>query len=296
MLMRQTISHHGFLVGLFDILGFENIFGRIGLDSLLSKYKELIEIVNKSNFVYDFFKNEFNLSGSTYWFADRKIKPIYQIRAAYASDSILLWADRTWPACKNISLKEMKDLRENSATGWLGHPVPCDPFLDLCNELICKSLEIGFPLRGALSIGDAVFDEEQRIFLGKPIIEAARLESCQQWIGASPCNSFLSQIIPKRYLSTFKEHLKPACRETYSFIALDWPRHWKKTRKLPAEELVNAIKADTHSKYYCNTLNFIKNSNANFHKYETEHETDLKNVYPCYANKDLALSVRYIKD
>jgi len=48
-----------------------------------------------------------------------------------------------------------------------------------------SSIEIGLPLRGAFSMGEAVLHLDRGVFLGQPIIDTARLEHTQLCIGAS---------------------------------------------------------------------------------------------------------------
>ncbi|QBL80063.1 hypothetical protein EYA82_19900 [Burkholderia pseudomallei] len=70
------------------------------------------------------------------------------------------------------------------------------------------------------------------MYLGQPLIDAARMEHSQRIIGASFTRSFMKQIVPPRYLAPFDKHLKNARDDLFQGSVLDWPRHWRATRKL----------------------------------------------------------------
>lgn len=251
-------KHHEYMVGLFDILGFESRLNNLGLSGMLEKYELLIDVANSNNAKHDRIK-EMKMHGA-FWTMDgeAKAKPFisYEIRAAYASDSILVWAKRALGGAGMI-----KD-------GKLCHPpVPCDDFLYVCNELICRSLEIGLPLRGAVSMGEAYINEERNIYLGSPLVDVARLEKRQVFIGASPCVSFLKQPVLSPFLLPYKSHLKPLKnneKELTFGTVLDWPRYWRATRKTDVAEIVRQLNTDSDfSPYYENTLKLIDFSNSN---------------------------------
>lgn len=247
-------KHHEYFVGLFDILGFENRLNDLGLSEMLEKYESIIDVVNSNNVKHDKIK-AMKLHGA-FWTAEGGVHISYEIRAAYASDSILVWAKRTLGGAGMI-----KD-------GILCHPlVPCDDFLYVCNELICRSLEIGLPLRGAVSMGEAYINEARNIYLGIPLVDIARLEKRQVFIGASPCDSFRNQPILPPFLLPYKSHLKPLKNKekdlTFGAV-LDWPRHWRETRKTDVAEIVRQLNTDSNfSPYYENTLKLIEFSNSN---------------------------------
>ena len=82
----------------------------------------------------------------------------------YFSDSILFWTNYS----------------EMSLPG----------FTHLISETICYGIEHKLPLRGTISVGDAILDRDSGKYLGEPIIEAARTERLQKWIGVSFGSSF----------------------------------------------------------------------------------------------------------
>jgi hypothetical protein len=83
----------------------------------------------------------------------------------------------------------------------------------LVADAICFGLETELPLRGAIAVGEALLDSTSGMFLGEPLVEVARTEREQQWIGVSFGPSFskpgfsegfhLNTVLP--YKSHYKE-------------------------------------------------------------------------------------------
>lgn len=196
--------NYGYNVCFLDILGFsDKISKEGGLEEIKAKYLKLTEIINSINEKYkDILSTGFG--ENSYATIDNNVGVFYKTNILYGSDSIVIWADRTWEPAKKIESKE----KVHFATPWIGFPKPCDPFIDICNEIICASIELDLPLRGALSSGNAHFDFDKYIFIGKPIVESVQLEKIQDIIGATFCKSFEEQIIPKRFYLPFDNYLK----------------------------------------------------------------------------------------
>lgn len=287
-----------YLVGLFDILGFEQKLASIGLTEMLGRYEILIDAVNYRKEHEKQVFDDMNFKESPYWSSDGDVFIFSKIHGAYASDSILLWANRIWPEARNKSPEDIERLSKDPAKGWASHPIPCDNFLDVCNDLMCCGLEIGLPLRGAVSMGEAVLDGDRNIFLGQPIVDAARLEHGQRFIGTSLCKNFTSQTIPKRFLLQFDKHLKDGYVEQWGGFVLDWPRHWRKTRHGDLSQIVKAMNDDVqHSSYYENTLDLIAYSNTFAGQFESVEETSIRSVYDefSFSNKKLTVPARAIR-
>lgn len=211
---------YGYIVALFDILGFEKRLAQIGLKEMQVRYEALIEVVNYRKEQMQRVFGDLNFKEAPYWTAEGDVFTFNKVYGAYASDSILIWADRTWPDARDVESEICRKLASNPPDGWKYHPVPCDNFLDVCNDVMCRGLEVGLPLRGGISIGEAVFDQSRNIFLGKPIIDAARLENGHQLIGASFSVSGMNQTIPPRYTLKFSDHIKESHRQLWG--ALCW--------------------------------------------------------------------------
>lgn len=290
--------YFGYSVGLFDILGFEQKLANIGLSKMVERYEALVEGVNRRNRCMNQLFSELGFEEAPYLTGEKDVVVLSKTQGAYASDAILLWANRTWPEVRDKHADKFKRLSKDPACGWKFHPIPCDNFLNDCNELICRGIEVGLPFRGAVSMGDAVFDEEKRIFLGQPIIETARLEKQQKFIGASLCEAFVNQVIPKCFILEFDKHLKEDCGEQWGGFVLDWPRHWRKTRGNNVSQVINAM--NTKSKYsacYENTLDLVAYSNKFAEQFESRKDTSVRSVYDefSFSNDKLSVKVRRVR-
>lgn len=245
-----------YVVGLFDVLGFKSKFETLGLADITARYAALIDIVVKADErraeLSHFFPDQ---KEGPYWCRDGEIVIHIHVHAAYASDTFLVWSHYTWTDLHTKSDEELQVLSGDPRHDWLFHPVPCDAFLDTCNEFICRSLQVGLPVRGALAVGDAVLDKARNIFLGQPIIDAHALEVGQRFIGAGMCTSFMDQTIPERYRLAFNRQQKSSSTREASGFVLDWPRHWRQTRSWDVRPLINAMnKGDEFAEYYQHTL------------------------------------------
>ena len=306
-MLHPSINPHGYFVALFDILGFEQRFGRFRLDGMLARYMKLVEFVRDHNARHQYLvdKNIFE----PIWLDKGEILLHYPIGAAYASDSIIVWSPRTWKSCHSLlregrSLETIKKIPEIS---WMAHPVPCDPFLDLCNELICRSLEMELPLRGAISIGDARIDGQFGIFIGQPIIDAARLESGQKLIGATFHQTFLlEQFIPKRFEVPFSKHIKPdigvagqpgykSFMQMSSGLTLDWPRHWRMTRNSNPCEVVDSL--DSNLEYrqtYEITRDFLLESDTRKDSHDSPSDLSVSATYKEFSEPNIFLATVFV--
>lgn len=289
---------HGYIVALFDVLGFEERLRSFGLSGMLARYEALIEVVNYRKQHKQHVFETLGFSEAPYWTSEGDVFIFSETHGAYASDSILLWANRTWPEARNASDEAFRASRDNPADGWKFHPVPCDNFLDVCNDLMCRGLEIGLPLRGAIAIGEGVLDQDRGIFLGQPIVEAARLEGAQMLIGSSFCHSTASHVIPPRFKLQFDRHLKDAHRSLYGGSMLDWPRHWRRTRKTDLAAVIASLNTDPkYSDYYGNTLDLIAFSETFASKFESPEEVSIRSQYQqfSWANTELVIKARAVR-
>ncbi len=223
-----------YMLAMFDVLGFSRWMKSVGLRTVLDSYHLLIEnAVVRSN-------EKGGLSavqtpdGALFAVTG---PPCY----AYFSDTILIW-----------------------------HPlVPAlvDDFVGRCADLVCEALAMNIPLRGALTLGDAVLSTDADFYLGEPIIEAANLEKAQNWIGltfgqTAVWSPFLAQMHGTaiiEYQPPTKEHL----REYASPIVLDWPRRWRDNHGDCPSIKLRALNTDPRfSAYWENTIAFAEFSSA----------------------------------
>ncbi|CAJ3681743.1 hypothetical protein [Burkholderia pseudomallei] len=285
----------------FDVLGFETRFSDLGLDGMLRKYVALVDLVDARNEHMGRLFGEMGFKESAYWLSDGDAFVVSRLHGAYASDSLLVWTHTDFPearhpAAVDLAPAERERRASEPAEGWLYHPIPCDNLLDICNEMICHSLEIGLPLRGALALGEAVLHIECGVYLGQPLIDAARMEHSQRIIGASFTRSFMKQIVPPRYLAPFDKHLKNARDDLFQGSVLDWPRHWRATRKADLRAIIRSLNTlPAAADIYDNTLCLIDVSEASAEMFDRPEDMRLGNAYPQFSTKELALRACAVK-
>src|SRR5207249_2202445 len=101
------------------------------------------------------------------------------------------------------------------------------------------------------------------VFLGSSLIDAARLEHAQDWIGVTLTRS-CDQVLPSIDSSLVLPYTPPCKAATpvlHAGLALDWPRRARSLAGLDlAQEVERLNTSPAHSKYYENTLAFITHS------------------------------------
>jgi len=293
------MNSFGYNVCFLDILGFsEKISQEGGLEKIKTKYIQLTDAVRAINDRYREIISKGILEGS-YW-SDSGIGLFYKTNVLYGSDSIIIWSDRTWDRFKSVA----DPSNVHPFSRWETFPKACDPFLEVCNEIICKSIELDLPLRGAISTGDGYFDLEKYIFIGKPIIEAVKLEKLQNIIGASFCLSFENQIIPKRFYSKMDNYLKMKSEgkdvnpDLYTNQnILDWPRHWRNTRKSNLHNTIDLLDFGERVDIKENTLRSVEKSLSNSQKFLSPEDSSIAIVYrEIYDNCGLPIRLMWKDD
>lgn len=227
-----------YLFALFDVLGFEALHTELGTTKLYRVYKELIDkVTSKDRFSTFQTFNEPDVAWT--------MMGSMPLRHHYFSDTIILWTPLL--------------------------PEFISPFCARCADIVCESILMGLPLRGAISSGSAILNKDKGVFLGAPIIEAARVENQQNWIGVSFCPSFTDPYFqlalhPDLLIQNYTTHFKTVngFNKYISLMALDWPkraREQKITEKIikQLQSLKNNAPIDKQI-YYINTLSFLQHS------------------------------------
>jgi hypothetical protein len=235
---ERNMSDEQKVLCFLDVLGFESLFKSIGLRKIEDRYEKLIEYVKEQTGGIDIVPTP----------GGRVAVGWLVLGNAYFSDTIIFWTNYS-----KMSLPS---------------------FTHLISETICYGIEHRLPLRGTISVGDAVLDKDSGKYLGEPIIEAARTERLQKWIGVSFGSSFanpgynegfhLNTVLP--YKSHYKkEALENKEKSKYcTGMVVDWPRRWRESRKTDVGPLISAL--DTKPEffdYYERTLRFIEFSQKN---------------------------------
>lgn len=187
-----------YAIALFDVLGFSDWVEQTDLQTILDAYHELIErAVLRPNVKGSLSAVQmpegmiFAVGGPPHY--------------AYFSDTILLWCPLVPPAVGD--------------------------FVERCSDLICEALSMNIPLRGAITLGEAVLDSDTGFFIGKPIVEAHRVESGQEWVGltlgrSSVWSPFLVQLHGTAIIE-YRPPMKERSEAYSSPIVVDWPRRWR---------------------------------------------------------------------
>ena len=218
-------------LALFDVLGFGARMASDGLARLMETYSKLIARVLvveelRCNALLKVDEATYNPAMFT-----------LPVRYAYFSDTLLLWV----PLAQYYVA----------------------PFLGRCAEFVCAAIEMGVPVRGAISIGPAALHRPTSTYLGEPLVEAARLEAAQEWLGAALGRSttwppFVHELDPRLVVPIVPPH-KPGAEEWLGSLVLDWPRRWRDTRAFPVDEAISSMNvAPERSKYYDAAASFAR--------------------------------------
>jgi len=231
--MSQVAESQGPQILVFlDVLGFGDMYQRLGHQATLALYEALLSFVDSQRGGVDAVPLP---DGRTAvgWFLPEH---------AYFSDTILFWTHYA--------------------------PIRLFRMTQLAAEAVCKALEIGLPLRGAITLGKGTFDSERRIFIGAALNEAAETEKAQAWVGVSFGPSILAAEFGRElYLHTvlpYKSHAKSAAERAVPGLVVDWPRHWRETRQTDLCEAIHRLDVEPEAaEYYATTLRFVAFSEEN---------------------------------
>jgi len=217
---------------LLDVLGFESLFKRIGLEAIKERYDKLTKYVKEQTGGIDVVSTP-DGHVAVGWLV---------IGNTYFSDTLLFWTKYS-----KVSLPS---------------------FTQLIAETVCYGLEHELLLRGTITVGEAILDAGSGTYLGQPIIEAVRAEGAQEWIGVSFGPSFLAPDFSKDFhlhtVLPYKSHYKDTSSPYATGITVDWPRRWRETRKTNLRALVSGLDTDSRfSEYYKKALAFIEFSESN---------------------------------
>lgn len=211
------------VVALFDILGTKNRMTVIGIDGVLAVYEKLAAFVDQqrgSMVIRSEPVGDGTFCPAVGWL---------EAEQGYFSDTFLLWADH--------------------------EPFRLPAFMQMCIDLFCYSLELGVPLRGGLAVGDAHMDKAKSIYLGPALIDAAEAEAAQRWLGISCGASFNQEEFrgpfDPRLILAYAKQQHPDRKYKLPGLVLDWPRHWRETRRSNPSQVLQDLNSDpTFEGYY----------------------------------------------
>lgn len=224
------------VLAFFDVLGFSERVKRIGLTEIHRQYQELLSIVKEKS-------------------SDRVIVvpvPVgggglcnvgcrRTLQHAYFSDTVFLWVKYELPVMQS--------------------------FLDSVLDFFCEALVRDLPMRGCITFGDAIMKPNEGVFLGDPIIEGARGEAAQSWLGVSfgpsvnqPEYGWLGSL---RHVIPYHDHAKPGKESFVEPLVLDWPRRWRDAysdRPCATEKLAQLNTDARFSGYYDGASKLVSHS------------------------------------
>lgn len=263
-------------IALFDILGFSNYVENHGNKVILELYETLLDLIHKQESTSH---DNANLAGSIVpiRISDDWKKIGYAanangfINVCHFSDTFLLYVN--YHLCKQGFW--LADYREEpyplllGEIGTLHYPVVYErhpiylSFLQTCMEFFCQAIVAGIPLRGCIGTGLAIMNKEKSIYLGAPLVEAARGEAAQTALGIAFGKSFNnSHPVYNDYFIPYLAQIKSEKAKYLSPMMLDWPRYWRKSlefKNYSLEDCINKMNIDSNfSSYYDNAISFFE--------------------------------------
>jgi len=230
------------LLFFFDVLGFSERVREIGLTAIYREYERLVKLVDSISITPVLTSEAVGDTGAMI-----PVSFVMPWEAAYFSDTILLWTP--FPS-----------------------PLVLDPATAVARQFFCECLANGLPLRGAMAAGPAVMDKTRGIFLGEPIVDAARAEAAQRSAGIGVARSWGQHRYYDGSLGRadshlpYTKHIKPGREEVLCSLALDWPRTWRESPHLASRSLdaiIDGYSRPGFEHYWQATHDFVDFSASN---------------------------------
>lgn len=253
----KRIEKKQVLIAFFDILGTSQLLNTGEFQKVYDYYSDMIKLCDERHTPIAI-RNP--LFGKKELFSDLNdiIKDLadfdipyhiinYDLNHAFFSDTFLVWI-------------EIDSFLEPLIGG----------FLEKCCAIFCEALKRKIPLRGTISVGASIMDEEKRIFLGKSLAEAAKAEPHQKWLGIAIGKSIVNSInqfhpMDMEYLLPFQKHMKYDLDPLLSNFVLDWFMYWNKTEDADVKKIIESMNTEiTFDDYYKNSLLYVKASKQRY--------------------------------
>ncbi len=265
-------------IAFFDILGFSNFVENNGSQVILDLYNNLLDIIHKQQSMTDGRASEAGqvvpAPASPDWKYNHLIAHANGfVRVCHFSDTFIIYVNYMF-AKQGFWLRNTKYEPHPLLLGEKGtlfnrlicteHPVYLS-FLQTCMEFFCQAIAAGIPLRGCISTGMALMNQDKSIYFGRPLIEAARGEPAQNSIGVAYGRSFGNyHPVYNDYFIPYLDHIKENDpRASFlSPMALDWSRFWRRAsnyKDLSLKECINKMNVNpAFSAYYDNAIRFAE--------------------------------------
>lgn len=231
------------MLAFFDVLGFSARLQAEGLDAIVALYNQLIDTTIKQHEQNQRWEKAFRPVGESSE-GTLMIPVIFglPLRSAYFSDTILLWAPLV--------------------------PMFVRSFVTHCATFVCEALRMRVPVRGSLALGDAVMHRPSSTYIGEPIVEAARLENVQKWLGVAFATSatwpeFMAEVDPRLIIEYDVPIKEGSSADGLTPVVLDWPRRWRELFATDPPEILEEMNQAHPHPYYGSTITFVQHSKAN---------------------------------
>ena len=240
-----TNKEKNITLAFFDILGTSDKIKDDQYKKVYDFYSYMVDLCSQEQIPLSFSK----LPGHSEGNADIVID--YSMKHAFFSDTFIIWI-------------EYQTLFGMSLRG----------FYEKCMDIFVEAIKRGIPLRGAIARGSAIMDEKRKIFLGKPIVEAARAESAQNWLGIGLTKTCKKVTVSEAWLLLpYEKHIKDKYankgEKLFTNCVLDWPKYWRNTQNEDVIALIEKMNDNqAYYSYYDNTIAFIKYSEMNNNYWE----------------------------
>lgn len=288
-------------IALFDILGFSNFVNNHGNQVILDFYNKLLDIIHRQESTYgrnsEFAGSVVPVPVSPDWKNNVYVAEANAfINVCHFSDTFLIYVNY------NVGKKGkwLADGKHEPYPLLLGEPgTPYYPdiynkhyiylsFLQTCMEFFCQAIIAGIPLRGCISTGPAIMNRYKSVYIGAPLVEAARGETAQNALGIAFGKSFNnSHPVYNNYFIPYLDHIKDSEKSEYlSPMMLDWARYWRESPDYKDYNLVDCInkmnKDLKHSSYYDNAITFYDFSEKNKNWYHEIDRNDINEISDYY--------------
>ena len=304
-LRKSAAEEQLYSIALFDILGFSDFVEQNGTEVIMDLYQRLLELVYRQQSSKE---GELTITGvvpvptsadctGSFYIAQGN----GYVNVIHFSDTFILYVNYDIKA-PGFWLRDSKYESHPLVYNEDGTPIPenffrnagiLPSFLQTCMEFFCSALIAGIPLRGCISTGIARMDKFQNLYIGKPLVEAAKGETARKSIGITYGKSFChyhsiyhDYHIP--YLANIKEEHGAA--RYLSPMAVDWPRYWRNRtdfHQLSIEDCINKMNHDErHSEYYDNAIAFARFSEKHDNWAEEINYDNVKDIFDFYKEAE----------
>lgn len=260
---KSKIDESNIALAFFDILGTSEKIRSGQYNKVYNFYSYMVDLCSEEQIPISFS----NLPG--HFNEDADVVLNCPLKHAFFSDTFMIWI-------------EYEQLFGMSLRG----------FYEKCMDVFIEAIKQGIPLRGAISRGTAIMNVEKNIFLGKPIVEAARAEAAQNWMGIGLTRSCQQAEISEAWLLLpYTDHIKATQTKNskdilFTNCVLDWPKYWRNTQDNDVIPIIEKMNDDAaFSSYYDNAIKFVNYSaqNPNFWDNKLPPTPPLKPIIVMYS-------------